>query len=668
MELTGRGAAYIRISTTDQDVKRQYETIHATLERQGVPINSIQYFEDQGYARDDINRPDFQRLLQQVELGELDWVLVDRQDRFGTKDAEDFVHFRRILNQNHCRLLTCDGQDLTNKDIGTLILGILNADKSRSEQIEKSNRVLKGQVVKARQGLYLGGLPPFALDVVCFRSLDDFTEEWRVVYDGKKRRRKVLPDGRSVRYDGEGNMPKQEGNQVLRLWPSTEQNKLDAVRNVFSTYATEAISFTKLARLLNESGFRAGGGTMFQSENILDLLNNPAYIGKPAWNKRHVGKFHRWKDGQAIQVDDDGRQCLENPREDWIVLETNLYPPIVDSDIWTGVQTKLDLRQVKPRTPRNEKFILSGLLVCGNCEVPMVAGTRKKRNGSTGLEYYCSTYQNWVAAGRVGQCDCLRHTVEQSLVFGFVEQYLVDIQEELKAVRESAVSGVLSPLKQHRHRHSELWGEMLSSVLEMHQYVQSRLKNGAAIPPEITVEVGDLGAIKPLYLVLRNEEFAHLDAEYKRLDDEHTELTSRFAAMPKDGWDRCRDKVLGQIGKLEQRLNDVEDRRVNRAERYEASERMLLDLERAIDHARQSLVADAKRQANRRQIEALRGAIQSIEIWFEPLGPDDPVPTGRVRKGGSKPVKIRITPTVGEPFERGFDNIRDNRASSRDTD
>lgn len=96
--------------------------------------------------------------------------------------------------------------------------------------------------------------------------------------------------------------------------------------------------------------------------------------------------------------------------------------------------------------------------------------------------------------------------------------------------------------------------------------------------------------------------------------------------------------------------------------------KMLSGVENSITKARDSFAKESKQQVNREKIQAIRGAIQSITIWFEPIGPDEPLPKGRVRKNGSKPVRIVITPTVGEPIERGCTNGLVSRVGSRGKD
>lgn len=70
LQLTGSGAAYIRVSTDQQDTVRQHQAIHSFEHRYGITITKDRWYEDQGWARDTADeRPDFQRMIKDAERG-----------------------------------------------------------------------------------------------------------------------------------------------------------------------------------------------------------------------------------------------------------------------------------------------------------------------------------------------------------------------------------------------------------------------------------------------------------------------------------------------------------------------------------------------------------------------------------------------------------------------
>jgi DNA invertase Pin-like site-specific DNA recombinase len=222
LDLSGEGAAYIRVSDDLQDTLRQYQAIHAFEQRYGVTIPPQNWFKDEGWARDTADhRPEFQRMLALAKDGRLKWIVVSERDRFGTKNADQFIYYRYQLCEWGCRLYDAAGTNWTRKDIATVITAVFDGDKSEKEQHGISERVLGAKIARARAGEWQGGPVRLGFDVACY-SRESGKELWRVVSEGRDKRLKVYPDGRTERFDGEGNFPKcQPLTEVLRVTPAT---------------------------------------------------------------------------------------------------------------------------------------------------------------------------------------------------------------------------------------------------------------------------------------------------------------------------------------------------------------------------------------------------------------------------------------------------------------
>ena len=122
--------------------------------------------------------------------------------------------------------------------------------------------------------------------------------KWRVVIEGWSHRLKVCPDGKEERFDGKDNFPAKEWNDKFYLAPSIRTERLEAARKIFEWYATETISFNKIAVRLKEmevDPMRAGA---WSSGFVSKLLFNPVYIGLPAYNKRSNSRFSEFVEGE----------------------------------------------------------------------------------------------------------------------------------------------------------------------------------------------------------------------------------------------------------------------------------------------------------------------------------------------------------------------------------
>jgi site-specific DNA recombinase len=309
-------AAYIRVSSDKQDVARQRESIEHWSQTTNTPID--QWFEDSEgkNPRDQAHkRQGFQKLFRAVEAGLVSSIIVDRQDRFGARDAHQWGAFLTRLRDNGCTLVEAStGKDLSADDEVAILTGTLGAITSTREQKEKAHRNVSGKVPKARRGEYQGGNPPYGCDVVCFGA--DGNEKWRSVYVGHYQRWKVYPNGDREKFDGKNNSPRKDPTDTFYLRPSIESERVTTVQQIFKWYAHEAVSFTQIATRLNELGISPVFGEHWHKVTVRQLLQNPAYIGLPAWNKKASSRFAEFVNGQIRAVEQKNGKARLGRRRD----------------------------------------------------------------------------------------------------------------------------------------------------------------------------------------------------------------------------------------------------------------------------------------------------------------------------------------------------------------
>jgi DNA invertase Pin-like site-specific DNA recombinase len=362
LNLSGDGAAYVRVSDDQQDTQRQYAALHAFEKRHGVTIPKQHWFKDEGWARDTADRrPDFQRLMKLAEAGRVKWIVVDALDRFGTKSAKQLFAYLYRLEEAGCRLFDAAGKEWTGEDDATEITAWVGGKESAKEQRNKSHRVLGGKVAKARRGEWQGGPVRLGFDVACY-SREAGKELWRVTCEGRGKRLKVYPDGRTERFDDvevmedgkrktKPNFPTfQSATEVLRIAPSKDLAKVNAAVSVFKRYATESVGFTALAHYRNGLGWRNGYGGYFQHQQIEEMLRDPIYLGYYTWNRLHCGKFGRYAGEQVVADLNYGEKVSRNAEADWVQSE-RLFPPLVDQKTWATVQRKLGERTKRTNAP-----------------------------------------------------------------------------------------------------------------------------------------------------------------------------------------------------------------------------------------------------------------------------------------------------------------------------
>jgi DNA invertase Pin-like site-specific DNA recombinase len=713
LDLIGDGAAYIRVSSDQQDTQRQYDALQAFVKRHGVTIPKQHWFEDEGWARDAADtRPEFQRLLKLAESGQVRWIVVSERDRFGTADADEFIHYRYQLRKWGCRLYDTNGADWTRKDIATVITAVVDGEKSEKEQHDNSRRVLSGKAPKARDGEWQGGFVHLGIDVVCYDRATN-VELYRVVQEGQQKRLKIYPDGRTERFDGKGVVYcSSPDTQVPRVAPSNDPTKIAAVETVFKRFATESISPGALARELNRLCFRTPGGGYFEGHHVRDMLGDPTYLGYYAWNRKRQGKFHRWTDDQIVPTVNRDEKVSENNKKDW-VYSRRLFEPMIDLETWNAVQEKLEgpRRKIAPRDPG---CYLSGLLHCGNCGDHMVVGGGRRptrRNRPLRFGFVCSRYQDSLRRGQRNPDTCPRNGVYQDELEPYVARFLEETGQRLELLAgkpdgdhltdrldgqedgawkgfEDGVNRLISYLAQH---HPEEYGAIIAEDearrTEAEAFIRAAeagepLPAGtllAAVGEQVLKEVAERIAKTPVQFdplgtggyrafverlldcYRANFDPTAIEAELKELRQQHERLVDSWRDLPTQ---RAKDTATARLKVLDARLTELERQREDAAEVVERHYRQLKDLQTAIADARQAMYGKTGERAMRRKAEAIKRVIHHIDCYFEPTGRTG----GGPGKRGTRLVKVTIYPVgLGDPrhfLEDSNNALRPTRATS----
>jgi len=161
-----KAAIYIRVSTDAQrdegySIDAQKEMLAAHYVSKG--IKEYEYYIDGGFTGSNIDRPELQRLTNDIKSGMISAVLVYKLDRLSRSQKDTLHLIEDIFNPHGVQFISLSESMDTSTPIGRLMIGILSA----FAQLERENirdRSMMGRKERTKTGLWKGGPVAFGYD------------------------------------------------------------------------------------------------------------------------------------------------------------------------------------------------------------------------------------------------------------------------------------------------------------------------------------------------------------------------------------------------------------------------------------------------------------------------------------------------------------------------
>ena len=388
-----RAAIYARYSSENQreaSIEDQIRLCRERIMREGWALSGT--YSDSAISGAQLLRPGYQKLLQDVRDGRLDFVVAEALDRV-SRDQEHVAAFFKQLSFSGVKLHTIAEGEISELHVG--LKGTMNA-LFLKDLAAKTHRGLRGRVEEGRSG---GGIC-FGYDVV--KENDTHGEPVR--------------GGRKI-----------------------NQAEADVVLRIFRQYAAGQ-SPRQIAIALNAESISGPAGAEWGPSTIngnaargTGILNNELYIGKLVWNR-----LRYMKDPNTGK-----RVSKLNEPSLWIVQEVPELR-IIEQSLWDEVKarqrdvkrdTRPDVSTDKPFWERRRpRFLLSGLAKCGVCGASYVKinarlfGCAAARDRGT-----CTNHLHiWIADLETIVLEGLRHRLMDPDLF---KVFCEEFHRELNRVR-----------------------------------------------------------------------------------------------------------------------------------------------------------------------------------------------------------------------------------------
>ena len=208
------------------------------------------------------------------------------------------------------------------------------------------------------------------------------------------------------------------------------------VRQIFAWIGQQRLSAQQVCRRLDQLRIPTRkGNAHWNPRTICGIIRNPAYMGRAAYGKTHIGERRdRLRPIRgASEQPKRAYSIYEVPQEQWITISV---PPIVSRELFVTVQEQLAENRKRYRLRRQgPNHLLQGLMVCKRCGYSYCCKYTWEKSSSSGGKDRLYVYYRCTGTGRHdadGQRMCsnraLRADLLDQAVWEDVRSFLCDPQ------------------------------------------------------------------------------------------------------------------------------------------------------------------------------------------------------------------------------------------------
>jgi len=400
---------------------------------------------DKGFSGKNTSRPDFQRLMSNLE--DIDYVVVYRMDRI-SRNLKDFFNLMEEFESKKIGFQSLNENFDTTTPMGRAMLAII-AVFAQLERETIAERVRDNMLDRARKGIWNGGPVPFGFEL------------GKATINGKQR---------SI------------------LLPNKREQKL--VLQFYNWYLEPEGSIRQLTKKLNALAVPTKTGNKWNPNQVSRILRNPLYCIADSDAYRYFSNLNLEMASQINEFNGQNGLMYYNRRKpknkttekrkmsEWILVVGN-HQGCVPGKLFIQVQNKLrKSKNTFSRSGKGKKGLLISLLKCDKCGGAM---SYKDYGKSTWQYYFCNkAYFSGTCEGQTVKGDDIEKVVIETIRTICSDKNLLK-QVAAQAMSESKED--TTPLKKEK---KELLSKIEAVISEQKELVKALGKK--TLPGEIIEE------------------------------------------------------------------------------------------------------------------------------------------------------------------------------------
>ena len=411
------------------------------LREQGEQIKSVTVYSDDGYAGGSFNRPRYQDMIRDIECGKINCIIFKDNSRLGRNYPELGRLMEDYFPQKSVRVISV----LNNLDSVKDPRGYCSAIVSFSNIVnddyirQLSIKIKCTLAMKRERGEFTGNYAPFG-------DQKDPDDHHKLVVDEEQAEivRKIFDW-----YEGgmSANSIAKHLNAMQVMTPGDFK-----IRDGCKSFITHDQKSSKIRT--------------WAVNTVATILKNEVYIGNMVQGKHKSASYR-------------SKKMVLTDESEWTVVE-GTHEPIISDEQFAIVHERY-ARKTRVAPEKTQTYILSGLIVCGQC------GHTMNRAVSQGYARYRCLTRTY--APDKCQCPSVKEDYLEELILQTVQsqiQRLVDVKAVIDAARQfKSTNGVkneymlaLNKAKREQERLQDaqfhLYDDLQSGLLRREEYIRFR--------------------------------------------------------------------------------------------------------------------------------------------------------------------------------------------------
>lgn len=358
---TGSGKNVYGNRTESNSISSQRDMIRSFIKKQDNMTIYDSYVDD-GWSGANFDRPEFKRMMEDIEVGQVDCVIVKDLSRLG----RDYIEAGRLIQKTFPAFsvrfiaLTDNFDSLTANDNETsLVVPVKNfINDFYSKDI--SGKVRSNQKIKRENGDFIGAFAAYG-----YRKSEE-------------NRNLLVPDEYAA-------------NIVQRIfaWKIEGYSNLAIAEKLDELGVLSPMEYKKVHGENFQTGFVTGVKTKWSAVAVKRILTN----------ENHIGTMVQ---GKEERINYKIKKSHKKSEEEWIKVQET-HAAIISKEDFKIVQ---ELLRIDTRAGNGEKkaHIYAGILYCGDCMEAMIRRVDRYK-GKESVSFICST------KNKSGKCT--RHNISE---------------------------------------------------------------------------------------------------------------------------------------------------------------------------------------------------------------------------------------------------------------